>query len=293
VPISVFLEQWTFFREAVLGGAMSGAVLGALGVYLVARRMVFFSATLTQVSGLGVIASLVAWQAFTVRFLPELAHEHEGHALRVVALTIGAFLFSGAGALVLARATKRSDQMLAFAWIVATAGILLLGIRVDRHEIPNITLWMFSGRGEAGLLPHGDFARLVSVNAAVLALHVWWVRGFSAITFDPLGARVRGLPVRVLDAALLLSLAAATSVGGAVLGMLPVFAYSVLPSFGAIRVAPNVPTALALAAAVGAVASVTGYVAAFVWSLPVGATQALAAALLAGALAAIGRLSGR
>lgn len=287
MPISEFFAQWEFFREAVFAGMISGAVLGALGVYLVARRMVFFSAALTQVSGLGVVCSLLVWTFVTHRWADHLAHDHGANTLRMIVLTGGAFLFSGLGAILLARGSQaRSDQRLGLAWILATSLILVLGARVDRHEIPNITLWMFGGRGDAGLLPEGDFLRLLLVNSAVLALHLWWRRGFIAATLDPVGARVRGMPVGPLDIALLLSVGAATSIGGAVLGMLPVFAYSVLPAMSALRVTRNLSEALAVAAIVGAAAGFFGYLAAFRFALPVGASQALAAGCLAAILIA-------
>jgi zinc transport system permease protein len=117
------------------------------------------------------------------------------------------------------------------------------------------------------------------MTAALATLHIWWRRGFELASFDREGAQVRGLPVRLLDAALLGSLALAISVCTRVLGALPVFAFSVLPAVAAVRIAPNVRVALWLAALLGAGSGYAGYIVAFLYKLPVGASQALVAAV--------------
>lgn len=290
MQLSVFVEQWDLFADAVVAGAVAGGVLGALGVYIVARKMVFFSAALTQASGLGVILSILLWTLVGEHLFESLAHEHGPEPVRLATLTLGAFALAALAALGLGLRRARSDVALGAVWVGATSLILVLGGKVDRHEIPNITLWMFSGRGDSGILPEGDLARLLAVCAVVATLHGWGFRGFIASTIDPVGARVRGLPVRALDVTLMLTLAAATSSAGAILGMLPVFAYSTLPAAGALRVAPNLGWALVWATALGAVAAVVGYVTAFVLELPVGACQAVAALLLAALAAGMGRV---
>jgi ABC-type Mn2+/Zn2+ transport system permease subunit len=52
--LSVFFQAWSFFRDRILAGSLVGAVLGLLGVHVLVRRMVFLSAALSQVAGLGV-----------------------------------------------------------------------------------------------------------------------------------------------------------------------------------------------------------------------------------------------
>ncbi|MCA9559933.1 MAG: metal ABC transporter permease, partial [Myxococcales bacterium] len=133
-----------------------------------------------------------------------------------------------------------------------------------------------------------DFHRVVAVAAVLLILHGWWWRGFAAVSFDPDGARVRGLPARGLDVLLFAPLAVAVSVTTRVIGALPTFAFSVLPAVAALRLAPNVPTALMLAGVVGAGTGFAGYVLAFLWELPVGATQTLLGVAVAAVAAALG-----
>ena len=60
LTLSTFFDAWELFRAPALGGVFAGALLGALGVYIVLRRMVFVSAALAQTAGLGVTLSFFA-----------------------------------------------------------------------------------------------------------------------------------------------------------------------------------------------------------------------------------------
>ena len=55
-----FLDGWELFADATLTGTIAGAILGFLGVYVVLRRMVFLTAALSQVAGLGVVLAFYA-----------------------------------------------------------------------------------------------------------------------------------------------------------------------------------------------------------------------------------------
>ena len=138
-----------------------------------------------------------------------------------------------------------------------------------------------------------DFARLLYVAVPVALLHAWWWRGFVAASFDPEGARVRGLPVAVIEVALFLTLAILISVCTRILGALPTFAFSVLPGLAAVAIAPSVGTALVAAVLLGAASGFAGYVAAYLYELPVPAGQTLTATVLLLVALAVGRLARR
>jgi len=61
-------------------------------------------------------------------------------------------------------------------------------------------------------------------------------------------------------------------------------------ALAASRLRPSLGTTLPVAAVMGAVAGFGGYLAAFVWELPVGASQTAVALLLFAGAAALGRL---
>lgn len=274
--ISIFIESWPLFQESVLAGVLAGTVLGFLGVYIVVKRMVFLSAAVSQTAGLGV----------TLAFLAQI---HLGHSL-LFSPTLGATVLSllAVFALMVDRTANaaRRDAILGWIFLVGAAGTLMVGTRIVQ-EIQDVNSILF---GTAVAVVPEDLRQLAVVAAVLGLVHVVWRRGFTAVALDRDDAKVRGMPVFLLEAALLVSLAVAISVVTRILGALPAFAFSVLPAMAALRVAANVPRSMAIAAVIGAVSGFSGYLVAYLWDFPVGASQTFVAALFVGAFALIGRV---
>jgi len=264
-PLGTFFEAWEFYQYPTLTAIIVGMVLGLLGVYVVLRRLVFLSAAISQAASLGV--ALWFYLQLTVGLTGFLASP-----------TLGAMILTLLVALLVATGRDRPrvprDSLLGFAYLVGLAGTLVLATRIVT-KIQDIKTMLL---GSAVAVVPEDFWLIVGVGATVLALHLWWWRGFAAVSFDRDGARVRGLPVIFLEVVLLGTLAVTVSVATRVIGVLPTFAFSVLPAMAAIRISPNVPTALLLAALIGGACGFGGYLLAFVAGFPVGASQTLVAA---------------
>lgn len=258
---SDFVAAWPLFKEAILAGTIAGAVLGFLGVFVFVRRMVFVTATLTQSSGLGVALAFYA-------------DIHLGLGLPPIA---GALLAALAASLLASLPYERlhlsRESALATLWLLASGGAVIVGSRItqEAHDIAAILfgsavlvspadLWMVGVAGGFGLL-------LGFLGHEVLV--------FSG--FDPDSARVQGVPVRLLEGGLLALLTLEVAVATRAIGALPVFAFSVLPAIAALLAAPAMRFAFPLAALFGALAGGGGYVIAFFFDLPVGATQTVAA----------------
>jgi zinc transport system permease protein len=135
------------------------------------------------------------------------------------------------------------------------------------------------------LVTPADTVWVLTVGALIFLWQAWWRRGFLFASLDPEGARVRGLPVVLLDGLLMVSVAVLASIATRALGALPVFAFSVLPALAAVAVARSPGWALVIATVLGLVAGAGGYVLAFFYELPVGASQTFLAA--AGVLVAL------
>jgi len=261
LTLSMFFEAWELFRAPALSGAFAGALLGALGVYIVLRRMVFVSAALAQTAGLGVTLSFFATSAW-----PALAFVTPFWGSTTLTLLVAVLLVAQTE-----RFGFRRESMLGAAYLAGAAGALAVGTRIvqEHHDIESLLF------GSAVAVTDDDFTTLWVTCVVLGGVHLWARRGFVQASFDPDGARVRGLPVTVLEMALFGSIAIAISQTTRILGALPVFAFSVLPAMAALRVARNVPLALMMAAAVGGACGFVGYVAAFLYKLPVGASQTL------------------
>lgn len=257
-----FLDAWELFQVPTLAGAIAGALLGFLGVYIVLRRMVFLTAALSQCAGLGVVS------AFYLRTIaPYLS--------TVITPTTGALLSTLGAAMVPmldpAPVGNRRDALLGALFLIGAAGTLAIGTRIV-EEIHDVESLLF---GSAVVVLDQDLWALAGTAGVVLLIHLTFLRGFSQASFDPIDARVRGLPVKFIHLLLLLTLALSISVTTRILGALPVFAFSVMPAVAALRTARNIRRAMLLAAAIGAASGVCGYVAAFLYQLPVGACQVL------------------
>ena len=269
---ATFWGSWPLFADSVFAGAIAGGTLGLLGTYIVLRRMVFLSAALSQTAGFGVTLS------FLVGFIsPSL-----GAIALTFAVVAGLMIDNTADA-------ARRDSYLGLAFLIGSAGTLAVGTRIVQ-EMQDIQTLLF---GTAVAVVPADLLELGIVCGAMVALHIWWRRGFTQIAVDRVDAKVRGLPVRVLELLLLGSIAVVISVVTRVLGALPAFAFSVLPAMAALRVARNVDVALVFAALLGVVSGVVGYYVAFAWDLPVGASQTLVAVAAFAAMAALGAVMKR
>ena len=276
LTVSMFFESWELFREPVLAGVMLGALLGMLGVYVVIRRMVFFSAALSQVAGAGVALSF--WVKVMIG-ASWLTSPYLGAA--ATCLVAVGYIMSHRD-----EESARRDSALGLIYLVGAAGTLAIGTRIVQ-EVQDIESLLFGSA--VAVLPE-DFQMVVWTTVVLAALHLWWHRGFVIVSIDAQVAPVRGLPGRALEWILLLSLAAAIAVSTRVIGALPTFAFSVLPAMAALKVAPNVGRAMAFAALFGALAGFVGYLVAFLYQLPVGASQALVAAALVGVMSLVGRV---
>lgn len=257
---TLFFASWELFREAALSGAIAGFMLGLLGVYVVLRRMVFLSAALSQTAGLGVATAflLAAW----------------GTPAWIASPTLGAVAASLLTVYLLTRGNDRHvsrDSLLGAAFLLGSAGTIVIGSRIPQelHDVQTLLL------GSAVAVSPEGFRLIVVTGIATVIWHAWWWRGFAAVTVDRDDAAVRGLPTRGLAILLLVSIAVAVSVTTRVLGALPAFAFSVIPAVAALRLAPNIPGALTIAAIIGAVGGFGGYFLAYLLDFPVGASQTI------------------
>ena len=267
-----FVDGWDLFRDAVYAAGIAGAVLGFLSVYVVLRRMVFVSAAITQGAGLGVaLAFFVA-----IRFGWSIGPSTGATLLSLLIAAIAARDWHGL------RLSREMVLGLAFAMTSGLAVVVGSRITQEAHDIHAILF------GAAVVVSPEDLAALAAIAAGVMVLQVWWYRGFAFASFDPLTARVHGLPVGLLDLTLLVSIALVVARVASTLGALPAFALSTMPGIAAALLSrgPLIVT-FAIAAVLGAAAGVGGYLLAFFGELPVGATQTVAATATALAAAAI------
>jgi zinc transport system permease protein len=258
-----FAGAWELYRDPMACGAVAGLALGVLGVFVVLRRAVFITAAISQSAALGVALAFYLVIHFGLAVPPH----------------VSAFLLAAAAAASLALRAPRgrlpSEAVLGALYIGASALAVLVGDRIAQ-EAHDVSALLF---GTAVLVDPLDLFLVLGASALVLAVLVSFRRGFVLIGFDPETARVHGLPVRFLDLTFWLMVALEASVATRALGALPVFAFAVLPGMAALLVSERLRTVLIIAALLGLLSGAAGYLAAFLYELPVGASQAAVAGL--------------
>jgi len=263
-----FLGAREIWEVPLAASVVAGALLGFLGVYVVLRRTVFVSAALTQLSTLGLVATLL---------VEERVHIETEHAIEQLAV---AMVFSAVGALLLGAFRARrlpAEASVGAAWVVASALVVLGSSRLV-HAAHDLGGMVF---GNAVAVAAGELAMLAVVAALCTAVHTAFAKELAFTSFDPETARALGMRVPLWDAVLFLTIGVAIPPAARALGALPVFAFLTLPAAGALLLRVGFRPAFALAAAFGVLAASGGYVLSWLWELPTGATMVALAAVLA------------
>lgn len=275
--LSSFWEAWPLFQDSVLTGVSAGILLGVLGVYIVLGRMVFLTAALSQAAGFGVTLAFAA-QIYLGAGALIAAPEVGASALTLLCL---ALIWNNQE-----HERARRDSMLGLIFLVGSAGTLLVGSRIVQ-ELHDVQTLLFGS--SVAVLP-SDFWLVLSLGLIVLSLHLWWWRGFVEVVYDQDTAAVRTMPVNVLKLVLMVTIALSVSLCTRVLGALPSFAFSIFPAMAAVVVASNIPRAMLTAGIIGGVCGFFGYLGAFLYDFPVGASQAMVGALLWAIIACFSRV---
>jgi zinc transport system permease protein len=266
-PLHEFISAREIWEVPLAASIVAGALLGFLGVYVVLRRTVFVSAALTQLSTLGLVGTLL---------LEEQFHIETEHASEQLAVAIAVSVL---GALVLGAFRPRrlpAEATVGATWVVASS-LVVLGASRLVHAAHDLGGMVF---GNAVSVPASDLVVIAVVAAVATAIHTAFAKELAFTSFDPETARALGMPVRLWDAVLFLTIGVAIPPAARALGALPVFAFLTLPATAAILLRVGFRPAFALAAAFGVLAAAAGYVLSWMWEIPTGATMVTLAALI-------------
>ena len=286
--LSLFFESWDFFKNAVFASTIAGVLLGFSGVYILLKRMVFLSAAVSQISGAGIALAYLAGIHLHAATGIDChcagdggCHCHgmnEGFLRDLLSFVMDPIFFAIVAALVtiyvlsLIQKGRGGDNssVIAFVYLTGASATLLIGTRI-LSEVQDIQQLLF---GNAVLVSTGDLEVMVIMSGVLMVVHLYLFRGFCASAFFRERSQVAGLPAGVLDFVLLSMLAVALAVSTRILGALPVFALSVLPAMSVRLFCRSLKGMFIFSALSGGIFGFAGYVAAFVFHFPVGASQA-------------------
>lgn len=262
-----FIDSYFLWRDPMIVGAVSGAICGFLGVYVVLRRIIFVSAALTQISSFGVALSFYL-EGYSLGALASLIHPF----ILSIALTSLAALFFA-----LKRDYSRISRegVIGFGFLIASGAVVILGDRITKgaHDIANILF------GSAVVVDPKDLYIIPAIALIAAIIHAIYFKDFIFVSFDEESARLFKYPARKLNTVLLITIAVVASVSTRALGALPVFAFLALPPLTSLFLTEKLKLVFALSVIMGVLSATLGYFFSFILSIPTGASMAVCASI--------------
>lgn len=242
----------TLFREfpyALYGSVLVGVSCAFLGVYVVAKRVVFLGAVLTQASVLGL----------ALTFLPFVPVPHTIGAVAVTLITVVII-----SRMLTEKKTPR-DAVLGVVFITSVAARILIMQKtphVEAAEIENLL------RGDILFVTPELFWLMAGAFVLAMAGHLLFFKEFIFVTFDAETAATQGYRARAWEMVFYLIAGVVISFATHMVGDLFVFGFLVVPPVTAMLLTRSVKGIFVLSVLIGLLAPVVGLVLAFVFDFP-------------------------
>jgi zinc transport system permease protein len=269
-PAPGFWESWFLWRDPMAVAILAAALCAFVGVYIVVKRVVFVSAALSQLSGVGV--AIAFWLASITGVDPHQAPVWL-HPIwyALIFACAGAALFS----LNLHHRRVAGETVIGLGYLLGAAGVILVlnFVSQEAHEVNDLLY------GNAVVVPQAQLKIMAGTALVVLLVHGLFAKEFLFVTYDPEMARTLGIPTRRWNLLLFLSIAVAISASTRAIGALPVFAFMVIPPAAGLLLGQRLWAVFALSVGVAVLGAAFGYYVSFHWSLPTGASMVVVSAL--------------
>jgi zinc/manganese transport system permease protein len=243
---------YPFMVNALEAGTIVALIAAVAGWFMVVRRQAFAGHTLAVMSFPGASAA----------------------ALAGIPLAAGYFASSAAAAVAIAAGSRGRDgrdpvQESAVIGTVQVAGLALgfLFLSLYGGILESLETMLF---GSFLGITHDEVLGLLAVAAATLLFFAIAGRPLLYASVDPLAARARGVPVRLLEPAFLVVLGLAVAATAQITGVLLVFALLVAPAAAAQELTPRVWLGLTLTAAIALALTWIALTLAYYTDYPVG-----------------------
>jgi zinc transport system permease protein len=246
------LLGYGFFRNALLGCVLIAIACGITGTYIVSRRIVFISGGITHASfggvGMGfylgvnpLLAALVfaVASAFGVEYLT-----HSGNFRRI-----------------------REDSVIAAVWSLGMAvGIIFLFLTPG--YAPNLSAYLF---GSILTVSSADIVWMAILTALLVAFSTIAGRLIVYTAFDRDFARVQGLPVRLVEYAMMFFVAATIVLSIRLVGIMLLLSLVTLPQMTANLFTSNYNRIVVASSCIGLSGCIAGLFLSYYLDVPSGA----------------------
>jgi manganese/iron transport system permease protein len=251
-------EPWgpAFMRRAFAEAVLCGSTCGALGAFVLVRRLSFLGESISHTVVLGAALALLL-----------------GLPLGLGGVLIAVATAGLTGAIASDRRLSADTATGILLPTLFAAGVALLAATAGAGRLDDLLFGSILGVGESDLLLAG------LLTAAVLAVFSVAGKELALVAFDRTAARALGYRVALLDAALLTLVAVTVTVGLRAVGSILVAGLLLGPPLAARIVCRRFWPIVALAAVLGALSGVGGLY--LSWHLEIGAGPAIVVAVAA------------
>jgi len=237
------------FPLALYGSMLVGVICAFLGVYIVAKRVVFLGAVLTQVSVMGL----------ALTFLPlfPLPHTVGSLAITLVTVMILSKLLTG-------KKIPR-DAILGVVFVTSIATRILIMQKTPKVEVAEIENLL---RGDILFVTPELFYLMAGAFVMAMAVHLMFFKEFSYISFDAETARTQGFNAATWEMGFYLLAALVISFATHMVGDIYVFGFLVVPPVAAMLLTRKVSQIFLLSVLIGLLSPPIGLYLAFMFDLP-------------------------
>jgi len=248
-PIEIVHTIVTEFPYALFGSILVATICSFLGVYIVAKRVVFLGAVLTQVSVLGL----------AVTFLPVIAIPH----------TVGSLAVTLVAVILLARMLTGKkiprDAVLGFVFVSSIAARILIMQKSPKVEVSEIEGLL---RGDILFVTPELFYLMLGVFLVAGVIHIAFFKEFSYISFDAETARTQGFRAGAWELVFYVIAGVVISVATHMVGDVFVFGFLVVPPVAAMLLMKKVRSIFLSSVTIGILSPMIGLFLAFEFDFP-------------------------
>ena len=247
--------EYGFMVRALIGSILVGVMCPLVGAYVVSRNLAFIGDALAH----AVLPGMVL--GFLVGINPAIAAVPTGISVAMLVRTVSR------------RAGLSADTSIGilFATTFALGLVMLSTSDSIKINIEDLLLGQILAISQTGIYISLGITAMVILGLFVL--HHWLLFA----SFDPVASQVVGMRANIVDYAFLVMLALVIVIGIQAAGIVLVMAMLVTPAATAYLLVRRFVSMMVVAAALGAVAAVTGLYASYHFNLPAGPAMALVA----------------
>lgn len=241
--------EYAFFQKGLLVAALSGALLGFIGVYIVLRGMSYIGHGLSH----SIFGGFAAVQLFAAQFY-----------------VIGAALWGIASALAINGVTRRTRIGADAAIGVITTASFALGVALFARFGTSGPAFENALFGSILGITTGQILALVAVTVLAVLFVIVRYRALLFATFDPEVAEVSGVNVARLEALFMIVLSLAILATLTVIGVTLVAAMLVIPAVVARMLTDSFARMLVLSTVIGTACGIVGMYLSYFAGVPSG-----------------------